>query len=103
MNTTTAARASAPSPKSKEPKAKEKYSGESADFDGLSPDLPNSLLSINQIVDDKGRLTGELLVTAKDRRGAEVVASLDERELALGRCDSLAHFAVKAGDRKSVV
>lgn len=48
-------------------------------------------------MDDKGRLTGELLVKAKDRRGAEVIASLDERELALGRCDSLAHFAVKAG------
>ena len=97
MNPTTAAQESAPSTKSKEMKAKKKHSGNTAALDGLSPDLPKSILSINQIVDDKGRLTGELLVKAKDRRGAEVIASLDERELALGRCDSLAHFAVKAG------
>ena len=95
MNMSKAAQASAPLPKSKEPKAEEKFSVEAADFDGLRPELPNSLMSINQIVDNNERHTCELLFTAKDRLGAEVVASLDKRELALGRCGNLAHFAVE--------
>lgn len=97
MSAVAAAQESAPSDKSKTLKVKKKFIKNLADCDGLSPDLPKSILSINQIVDDKGQLTGELLVKAKDRRGTEVLATLDERELALGRCDSLAHFAVKAG------
>ena len=63
----------------------------------LSPDLPKNLLSVNQVVNDKGQLSGQLLVKATDKRGNEVHATLDEKELALGRCEGLAHFAVRAG------
>ena len=63
----------------------------------LSPDLPKNLLSVNQVVNDKGELSGQLLVKATDKRGNEVHATLDVKELALGRCEGLAHFAVRAG------
>ena len=59
-------------------------------------DLPENLDSISSVVDDKGISTGYLLVKARDRRDNEIYAKLGEKELALGRCDALAHFAVKA-------
>lgn len=63
----------------------------------LSNDLPKNLLSVNQVVNNKGELSGQLLVKAIDKRGNEIQATLDEKELALGRCEGLAHFAVRAG------
>lgn len=63
----------------------------------FSPDLPKNLLSVNQVVNDKGELSGQLLVKAMDKRGNEIHAILDIKELALGRCEGLAHFAVRSG------
>ena len=82
--------------KTKKVKSKKAPSRKPATFDALSPDLPKNLLSINPVVDDKGRPTGQLLVKAIDRRENEIHAVLEEKELALGRCDALAHFAVQA-------
>jgi hypothetical protein len=64
-------------------------------FDRLSPDLPVGL-TINTAVDTHGHHTGNLLVTAKDKRGNLIRATLPVKELALGRCESLADFAVQA-------
>lgn len=66
-------------------------------FNGLNPDLPKNLKSIHSVVDEKGHNTGHLLVMAADRYGNDVAVSLEVKELALGRCDGLAHYAVKAG------
>ena len=82
--------------KTKKVKSKKAPSRKPATFDALSPDLPKNLLSINPVVDDKGRPTGQLLVKAIDRRENEIHAVLEEKELALGRCDALVHLAVQA-------
>lgn len=64
-------------------------------FDGLSSDVPDGL-SIYSMVDAKGQHIGHLLVKATDQRGNPIHAALSVKELALGRCDGLAHFAVQA-------
>jgi Domain of unknown function (DUF927) len=64
-------------------------------FDGLSADIPGNLI-IKSIVDNKGRQTGHLLVKATDQQDMPIYGILSVKELALGRCDELAHLLVKA-------
>jgi hypothetical protein len=64
-------------------------------FDGFGLDLPNNLI-INSVVDSKGYQTGCLLLEAIDPRKNPIREMLSVKDLALGRCDELAHFVVKA-------
>jgi Domain of unknown function (DUF927) len=64
-------------------------------FDNLSPDLPDNLV-INSVVDNVGRHTGQLLLSVANERDTPVHAILPIKDLAQGRCDDLAHFAVRA-------
>lgn len=62
---------------------------------GVGQDMPNNL-TVNSVVDTKGHETGHLLVRAKGHADKPVQALLATSELALGRFDSLTHFAVEA-------
>ena len=84
-----------PKIKKKKVKPKTPSSRKATTFEGLSPDLPNNLV-INSVVDSKGHRTGYLLVKATDYRDEPVHAMLSIKDLALGRCDDLAHFVVLA-------
>lgn len=64
-------------------------------FDGSSPDVPEKI-TIHSVVDNKGRQTGRLLVEATDPHKNPVRAMLSIKDMALGRCDELAHFVVQA-------